>query len=950
MIFNKTEGSELGVRVFIDGAEIPVTSVSVTSTDEEISTAQISLVPNKLFLKIKPRAMVHIFYLTTDTADDERLVQTMKLTVETYRKFCMRDNSVMDVRGKLLGSSRFMFPEDTSYKLLFVGEYLSYNFVKNNASRQISITCADGMNYLQFMKQHMANYKSGGYEMLENAFSGVASDKENKTPQEKDTKANLTKWIGNTKHYESKGTGNQGTSGGVHCTVTGIARAYLESWTVGNIFFSKALVRHRIPEMLVGLGNDRTGNNVFNIKEFKKFLDRRVAISGQGQQTPMLSVLQTVSQMVLMKRSSMLSPKFIQPNDTTNPYHQEYDSQKVLLYNDEVARLNEKSDGGGGLRYYYKAYRSFKHGAALNYFILSPSWWFFTPPACNVIFPDRYSAFVTARSFPDEITRLLLRTEEMVKGTGTPDRIAWERKMAPVYGGLGGSVEVIEQTLIKGNLSSRKYLVDRQYAPALEAFEALTNKSSGWKADLHRVLMPHEKYTGANVGVSWEAGMGGFGTKKERKKLISVLTDFTFWKTRFASRRGRLSGPINVHLAVGFPCLIIDKNEINPDENGMHHYGYVHSITHSFSQGGATTDVSLVGLRPYTENVDFQSEYDGKHPSEFQGFKDTVVAPLEKFWDERYTMSNISKDVYLPLLGTPCMLHLLAFLEEKESRNEALNEVLDWSIQNGEDFWPTEIREYLESSILTSAEAQLQEYLKLSKILELAPMILYYLYRKAEDGGRLQSFLRHFRRIGYASVVDMIGPPLDKLVDGTVPDDHMIEDVGFHFESLYSFEVAGMVPANGKHATAPEGDLPRISQGQHATYVEFIKEKTGTKKKTGKPTITATENRVLAEVTSWTTTMKASYTKLNDLATEIQSLGHKNITTLTSTEFASLKLSYSALFTKLGLTIKAGSERKEDTFKDVSKKHSYGLNAEYIERYKCAKLYADALKDSGQLE
>ncbi len=158
--------------------------------------------------------------------------------------------------------------------------------------------------------------------------------------------------------------------------------------------------------------------------------------------------------------------------------------------------------------------------------ILRPDVWFSAPPRCNVIFPEQYSRLTYRRSFMDEPTRLLLKTNDEFFGEDE--------------------------------------LFDRFY------FAPKTNSVKKGKATLTTLLqndlLAHEVFTGILPVFEKMGELNIFaargGVVKDRVPQVGLAqrsANFLYFKYRFAARQMVVSGKFNPFIALGFPGLIIDK-------------------------------------------------------------------------------------------------------------------------------------------------------------------------------------------------------------------------------------------------------------------------------------------------------------------------------------------------------------------------------------------------------
>jgi hypothetical protein len=113
-------GHRLGLRLFLEGIEVPVIGASVTVARNTPAAASIQVVATDKVLNLLPRTIVHLFFY--DFVDSTSPVSTTETT------------NVAD-----------QFNE--RYKLLFMGELQGLQFQKNPGQRSVVLNCVDFSNY-----------------------------------------------------------------------------------------------------------------------------------------------------------------------------------------------------------------------------------------------------------------------------------------------------------------------------------------------------------------------------------------------------------------------------------------------------------------------------------------------------------------------------------------------------------------------------------------------------------------------------------------------------------------------------------------------------------------------------------------------------------------------------------------------------------------------------------
>jgi hypothetical protein len=164
--------------------------------------------------------------------------------------------------------------------------------------------------------------------------------------------------------------------------------------------------------------------------------------------------------------------------------------------------------------------------ARLVQHILRPDVWFSAPPRCNVIFPEQYSRLSYRRSFMDEPTRLLLKTNDEFFGEDELfDRFYFAPKTNSVQKGKATLTTLLQNDLL--------------------AHEVFTG-----------ILPVFEKMGELNIF----AARGG--VVKDRVPQVGLAqrsANFLYFKYRFAARQMVVSGRFNPFVALGFPGVVIDK-------------------------------------------------------------------------------------------------------------------------------------------------------------------------------------------------------------------------------------------------------------------------------------------------------------------------------------------------------------------------------------------------------
>lgn len=136
------EAQVLGLRLFLEGLEVPVISATVDINEGAAAVAQIEIVGLDSAMKFKPRTVVHLFFF--DGADYKYGPKTATTTTGGVRTDPGNPfSSLTPVKEETtkLGI-------DDRYRLLFMGELFSYSYQKSGSgARSIILNCIDFSNY-----------------------------------------------------------------------------------------------------------------------------------------------------------------------------------------------------------------------------------------------------------------------------------------------------------------------------------------------------------------------------------------------------------------------------------------------------------------------------------------------------------------------------------------------------------------------------------------------------------------------------------------------------------------------------------------------------------------------------------------------------------------------------------------------------------------------------------
>jgi len=440
----------------------------------------------------------------------------------------------------------------------------------------------------------------------------------------------------------------------------GVQRVLREMFFAANNFYSGAYNRLRLGDQIVGLPQDRTAARLMKLDYFQKFVKNLVG--GSGGLVSARQMVETLLGTVLHTYVTVPCPMFDLEGKARG---------YTVKSSDEIAADVVPRDTLAG--------------SSLNYTVIKPDTWFLAPPLCNVVFPHQYSTLSYQRSHLQEPTRLFLRTSLFFTG-------------------------------------ANKHLTERFYAPDFEEFNQQLYRTGGYLKRMSSVLLEHEKFVGLNPAMVWQNDLGAYVQSGPRHEYLSRLTDYLYWKYRFATRVVNVSGPFNPELVPGYPALVMDR--VGPPGSSTRHFmGNIQTLVHSVDQTGGWTHFTMVAARPHDETADFDGEG--------RSLEQVTSRGTDGFLDDRYDFGRIGQDVYPQLFGVGSLSEVLSDLQASADSEE------------------------LQASI----EAALTISTGDTRLLR-AVAVLQHVYRLAvSEGADMGAFTKALTQRPKANLVDIMGVP-----------------------------------------------------------------------------------------------------------------------------------------------------------------------------------------------
>lgn len=152
------KAAPLGLRLFLEGVEVPVISANISVAPEQPASASIQIVPTDAGLDFMPRTLVHLFALD----------QSGQLGAPAPRN---EGGNQVEETSTL---NRFE-ALDEQYHLAFTGEIIGYQYTKAANGRALVLQCMDLSIYWDTCYQWFADYSVGGSALTDKSQNFVGA-------------------------------------------------------------------------------------------------------------------------------------------------------------------------------------------------------------------------------------------------------------------------------------------------------------------------------------------------------------------------------------------------------------------------------------------------------------------------------------------------------------------------------------------------------------------------------------------------------------------------------------------------------------------------------------------------------------------------------------------------------------------------------------------------------
>jgi hypothetical protein len=650
----------LHLRLFLEGQEVPVIAAQVGINPNAPASASIQVIPLDEVMELKPRTMVHLFFLDTQPKFETDMVGFKKADTLVFRE-------TQKITGQL-----------GDYKLLFSGEVVGFSFVKTPVSRSIVLQCLDHSSYWDACHATAIEYGPHGNAFTEQSAilgsnNALFDDIVNQQAQR------LVEWIGQKPQTPglSKVSGLAGGIIRVLEAMSGVPDAFKGV----NDFFTVAQLRCRILEQISAEEGDDTAHRLLAGSVFNQWL---------------MNGLQNIGQQVTFRDIIKLLFNYIYYEVVPNPaakFDDAFEGKKHATP-DKTLDLKQTSAGQKALKGLKEASIGVTASLQRDGETIQKN----SGPLIDKlqkIVKDLEALVATtpaARQIVDAVKSDIEAATNTLRGiyTTTPrDGMA----LSPVKANLDRAIEVLNgntaKFIQKGGVFEKfstqrlrsqiirpdcffappprcniifpehytqitydrvfiqeatrvnlfmynvlvgpdKLLGTRVLAPTIGENSKILQKSKGKKS--YRTLMDHELHTGiilrsesmtnSSAGLARATADEIEGLRHKRLTYGQRIALFHFYKYRYGARQSNLGGRFNPYIVCGFPAVVITSPFIVPgvsqDETGAdqetadrvqalarqhgaptHFLGMVSSLSHSIDQSGGTTSVQMHHVRAH---------------------------------------------------------------------------------------------------------------------------------------------------------------------------------------------------------------------------------------------------------------------------------------------------------------------------------------------------------------
>lgn len=330
-------GQQLGLRLFLEGIEVPVIAAQVQINLNAPATAAVQVVPTDEILNLKARTMLHVFFWDSN------------LDLELASNTVAQENSNGSTTAVDQGTDPLK-----GYKLLFCGEVVGLSMMRTPMGRQAVLQCADFSTYWDTTYQFMLSFgssNSGGNFLGSSAavWSGAEGALFNDIIDgHRDVMNSYLK-----RRPQSPGLSDvKGLMGGIISLLEAMGGVPKHQHGV-NDFFTIAELKNHLMQQIVAEQDDDTAQRLFDDKTFMDWLTQ--GLSSMGQLVTFRDMLKLLFQYVYYECVPNPCAKYVQGQQSkilsvkegTLVFPEAMRNRLVELFQTSILRGQERFDFEG---------------------------------------------------------------------------------------------------------------------------------------------------------------------------------------------------------------------------------------------------------------------------------------------------------------------------------------------------------------------------------------------------------------------------------------------------------------------------------------------------------------------------------------------------------------------------------------------------------------------------
>ncbi len=275
----------LATKVFLEGQEVPCTSVQVRGGMKSPCTASIEIPYTDAAHKLAPRTLVHVFCMdsryqsglvaTTAYARDGDTISVFRAAGAEQQGEQMRGENIQSTSASDDSDSAVIVDRNDlrNYKLMFVGEVVRYQYNKVGSLRRIVLICQDFTRYWQDAKLYWGRRNTSLHSYKQAIFAGATQLYRGR--RRVDSSSDLINLL---RARPSANKDIPGLLGGLVATLESVTGVFSPDATRRyrgvNDYMSYAELRLHLTRMIGASHKDDSSTTFINSRSFRRYLRR----------------------------------------------------------------------------------------------------------------------------------------------------------------------------------------------------------------------------------------------------------------------------------------------------------------------------------------------------------------------------------------------------------------------------------------------------------------------------------------------------------------------------------------------------------------------------------------------------------------------------------------------------------------------------------------------------